>query len=84
MTPSQERVAEGVRARRRIREGEARRMRIALGVTQVEAAAAVGVGHSTVSQWERGVNKPRRYAAVTYMRFLDALAAALDAGEVGR
>lgn len=33
--------------------------RLAAGLTQVELAKLVGVGQSTVAQWERGLISPR-------------------------
>lgn len=74
MTPAQERVREAVIARTRVHGGEARALRQALGVSLVEVAAAIGAASSSVSRWERGAHVTS-YAAITYMRFLDELAA---------
>jgi DNA-binding transcriptional regulator YiaG len=37
---------------------EARR---AMGMTQAQFAAALGVSRNTVNRWERGANKPQRW-----------------------
>ncbi len=37
-----------------------RARRLALGLTQKEAAAQIGVSQSTVSEWELGQSRPRR------------------------
>lgn len=36
-----------------------RRLRVFTGMTQAEAAKAIGVGQSALAQWELGISKPR-------------------------
>jgi len=56
------------------RSGEARRIRIAAGLSQAEVAAAVRTSVSGVSLWERGLRIPRGDGALKYGRLIAALA----------
>ena len=62
-----------VRVRKALRSGEARELRVRAGLSQNEAARAIGVHELTVSDWERGRNAPRFDAALAYARFLESL-----------
>jgi DNA-binding transcriptional regulator YiaG len=54
--------------------GAARRARSAIGLRQGEVAAAIGVGRSTVTQWESGKRVPDSAHALAYGRLLRDLA----------
>ncbi len=62
-----------VRVRKALRSGAARQMRERAGLSQSEAARAIGVHEVTLSDWERGRNAPRFDAAMAYARLLDEL-----------
>jgi len=53
--------------------GEARRLRLAAGLSLGEVASEVGVGVPTVWRWENGQRRPRGTAAVRYAKLLEAL-----------
>ena len=55
-----------IEARRLIREGEARALRLWAEATQAEVAAAVGATPGAVSRWERGTRSPRGAVAARY------------------
>lgn len=54
--------------------GEARRLRVVAGITQVTMAAAFFVVPSTFGEWERGFNAPPPAKALGYLRVLNGLA----------
>lgn len=61
-----------VRATRDIPEPAHRRaLRKACGVSQAEAAAALGVDRTTFSRWESGVTQPRGKHLSPYIELLD-------------
>lgn len=55
------------------RNGEARRLRLAAGLSLREVAREVGVAVPTVLRWETGERQPRGNAALRYARLLEAL-----------
>lgn len=55
------------------RSGEARRARIAVGLSQSEIAEACGVARPTISAWETGTRTPRGAAALRWADVLDRL-----------
>ncbi len=56
--------------------GEARRIRLALGLSLTEIADAVSADTSTIHRWERGQRAPRRSArALAYADLLGRLLA---------
>ncbi len=57
------------------RSGEARRVREQAGLSLREAAAELGVDHSTLGRWETGRVAPRRDHALAWAQLLDALTA---------
>lgn len=59
-----------------LRSGEARRARIAAGVTAAEIASVIGVTRQSVSSWETGRSVPSTAHALAYGRALAALKAA--------
>lgn len=65
-------------ARRLAANGEARRLRVASGLSLGDIARDVGVGVSTVSRWETGQRSPRGEAA---LRYAGVLAELLEVGE---
>lgn len=54
------------------RSGQARQIRLAAGLTQLEVASALGVTRAAVSQWERGQRVPAEHA-LAYGRLLREL-----------
>ncbi|HEY9372572.1 helix-turn-helix transcriptional regulator [Streptomyces sp.] len=60
-----------------LQTGEARRIRLAAGLSQREAAAAVGVDAKALHRWETGSSRPTPHSAAVYGRFLKALLATL-------
>jgi DNA-binding XRE family transcriptional regulator len=54
--------------------GRARETRDAAGLTQSEAAAALGVSRQALSKWERGSSVPDTAHALAYGRLLRDLA----------
>jgi DNA-binding transcriptional regulator YiaG len=61
-------------AREAAKTGEARRLREAAGLSQVEVALTVGVTSQAVNRWESRSRSPRGRAAVRYGRLLERLA----------
>lgn len=59
--------------RAQLADGSARLARIAAGIRQREMASALGVGASTVSQWESGKRVPSAGHALEYGRLLKQL-----------
>ena len=53
--------------------GDARRARVASGVSAAEVARIVGVSRATVSDWEAGRKSPTGGHALAYGRLLAAL-----------
>jgi transcriptional regulator with XRE-family HTH domain len=64
--------------RRAAKDGTARRVRRAAGVSLGEVARACGVEPQTVLRWESGQRSPRARAAERYATALAALLATLD------
>jgi transcriptional regulator with XRE-family HTH domain len=62
------------RGRALARTGDARRIRMAAGVSARELARAVEVAPSTLARWERGETRPRGDAGLRYEAALGALA----------
>ncbi|MDQ3342190.1 MAG: helix-turn-helix domain-containing protein [Actinomycetota bacterium] len=60
-------------ARAASRSGDARRLRVAAGLTQAEVAEVCGVTQGAVSHWEAGTRVPRGTAARRYARLLETL-----------
>jgi transcriptional regulator with XRE-family HTH domain len=67
-------------ARRACRNGDGRRLRLELGVSLQQAAAALEVDPSSLSRWERGLVLPQADRSVRYGRIL---ALWLQAAETG-
>lgn len=63
-----------VAARRAAQSGQARRIRIAAGLSLADLAAALGVSRAALSRWECGHRVPRGAAAQRYAGLLEALA----------
>lgn len=61
------------RVRRLVRAGDARYIRVAVGLSLGEVARGVGVAKATVSRWEAGQRIPRGPAALRYGELLEAL-----------
>jgi len=55
-----------IEARTLLASGEARRIRLAAGLSLEKAAAEVGVSASAIYRWERGDRIPRSRGAVEY------------------
>ncbi len=68
-------LVERVRATRRPEPSRRRQIRLAVGVTLREIAEEIGVGTLTVSQWERGISRPRFEHAIAYRKLLERLEA---------
>lgn len=64
------------RLRAMLTSGEARRVRIAAGLSYREAGAGCGVSLTTVYRWENGMRAPRGEVAIRYLAILEALAKA--------
>jgi DNA-binding transcriptional regulator YiaG len=62
--------------RRLCTTGEARAIREALELGVAELARDIGVSGSTLSEWERGIQRPTGERAVRYLRVLRQLASA--------
>ncbi|MFJ9142568.1 helix-turn-helix domain-containing protein [Streptomyces griseus] len=52
---------------------ERQRLREAAGLSRAQVASAVGVGRSTVANWETGVSDPQPPARLSYLRLLKGL-----------
>ncbi|WP_233436133.1 MULTISPECIES: helix-turn-helix domain-containing protein [Streptomyces] len=52
---------------------ERQRLREAAGLSRAQVASAVGVGRSTVANWETGVSDPQPPARLPYLRLLKGL-----------
>ncbi|MCD9904317.1 helix-turn-helix domain-containing protein, partial [Streptomyces sp. MT29] len=53
---------------------ERMRLREAAGLSRAQVATAVGVGRTTVANWETGVTDPTPPARLQYLRLLKGLA----------
>jgi transcriptional regulator with XRE-family HTH domain len=65
-------------ARRAVRAGLARPLRIEAGLSQAEVGRVCGVTHAAVSRWESGDRLPRGDAGITFgllLRRLQGMAA---------
>lgn len=66
------------------RNGTARRLRLAAGLTLVDLGRDVGVSHVTIRAWERGERVPTSANALRYAEVLQAATrAVMGAGDVG-
>jgi transcriptional regulator with XRE-family HTH domain len=63
-------VEDVVLARRLARDGNARRIREASGLSASEVARALGVSPGTVCRWERGLRVPRGEVAGEWVALL--------------
>jgi len=70
-------VLQRSRARRRLRPGLARAIRLEARVTLAEISDALDVTEATVSRWERGTRSPRGPVAERYAALLSRLEAEL-------
>ena len=52
---------------------ERRRLRVRAGVSLLDVAAAVGVSHTAISAWERGLRTPNRRLLPRYLEVLSIL-----------
>jgi transcriptional regulator with XRE-family HTH domain len=52
---------------------ERRRLRVEAGVSLLDVAAALGVSHTAVSAWERGLRTPNRKLLPGYLAILRVL-----------
>lgn len=59
---------------RRAAGAEIRRLRTSTGITQRTLAKVVGVNHSTISRWERGIEDIGLYQLLQVFSALDATA----------
>jgi transcriptional regulator with XRE-family HTH domain len=59
-------VVELARVRALARNGTARTIRVAAGISLGELAKSVGVDRSTILRWESGERRPRGAAALRY------------------
>ena len=71
-------VIELTKARRLLRNGQAQRIRVDAGLSQIEIARSIGVSAGTVSRWESGDRRPVGDAALAYARVLLSLCEASD------
>lgn len=62
-----------VRTRAMLRDGEARELRLAAGLSHAAVARRVGVTPSCVRGWEHGLYAPKGEHAVRYERLLRQL-----------
>jgi len=60
-------------ARRLLRSGEARRIRVAAGLSQPEIARTIGVSPSAISRWETGSRRPTGEPALAFAELLTSL-----------
>ncbi len=60
-------------ARRAAKDGTAKEVRIANGLTQADVGSVCGVTPQAVTRWERGVRVPGSEAALRYGRLLRRL-----------
>ena len=66
-----------VDVRRWVRDGRARDLRRRAGLSQSEAARAVGVSRRTINSWEHAAHMPTGARALAYGRLLAGLLARL-------
>lgn len=69
------RLVRVVEVRALCRDGRARDIRVAAGVSQAELGAAGEWDGSTISRWETGIHLPRPDDAIRYGALLEMLAA---------
>jgi DNA-binding transcriptional regulator YiaG len=67
------RTEHAIRGRMKARDGSGRTLRIAAGLSLAELAEELDVDKGTLSRWERGLESPRRSAAIRYERLIDKL-----------
>jgi DNA-binding transcriptional regulator YiaG len=68
-------VEDVVLARRLARDGNARRIREAAGLSASEVARVLNVSPGTVCRWERGLRVPRGEAATAWVGLLKKMMA---------
>lgn len=68
-----ERAATIARARRMLKSGQARAIRMAAGLSQGEMASLFPVHRMTLARWEAGTRTPRPADSERLMRVLDEL-----------
>ena len=66
-------VIELTEARRLLRSGEARRIRLDAGLSQPEIARTIGVTAGAISRWETCSRRPIGAAALAYAELLTSL-----------
>jgi transcriptional regulator with XRE-family HTH domain len=66
-------LVEITRGREMAKSGEARRIRLAAGLTLEEVGNACGVSAIGIWRWERGERRPRGTPALKYARLLASL-----------
>lgn len=66
-------VLELAEARRLLRSGEARDIRVAAGLSQSEIARSIGVTAGAISRWEGRERRPVGEPAVAYAELLRSL-----------
>jgi transcriptional regulator with XRE-family HTH domain len=67
------RTERAIRGRLRARDGSGRSLRVAAGLSLAELADELDVDKATLSRWERGLESPRRSAAIRYHRLIEQL-----------
>lgn len=67
------RTERAIRGRMKARDGSGRTLRIAAGLSLADLAEELDVDKATLSRWERGLESPRRNAAIRYERLIDQL-----------
>jgi DNA-binding transcriptional regulator YiaG len=64
------------RVRAQATSGEAKRIRVAAHLSELDFARVLKVHHTTIGRWERGERLPTGDAALRYAALLDRLAKA--------
>ncbi|MFW3172569.1 helix-turn-helix domain-containing protein [Geodermatophilus sp. CPCC 206100] len=77
--PSPTSVERLIQARALLASGEARRIRLAAGLSVGQVAADIGVSASAIQRWERGERVPRTRAAGDYAELLVRLRNTMEA-----
>lgn len=60
---------------------ECRALRVSAGLSLQDAGTLSGLGHGSISRYERGVSRPRPHASLRYRKFL-AVMRFLVAGQI--
>lgn len=61
---------------------EIRRLRLGLGMTQLEFAVALGYGTQAISLWETGKSRPLKHARLAFDRLAAGMGGGAAAGAV--